>query len=180
MGTGGWRGCPCSLLLPPSRALPAHSQPNLPVQVSAVCQHVCRVSPRGEGALRLVPGLQPRRAPAAHHEVAGDQLPLPRRVWPPLRVHLSPLRVHLSPGGAGGAEQAACPARYPPGTGLAVFICVNKGSGCAPCPAVFYWIKTNQQLNRAMAPVFASPGCSGPRDGPGPAVSPVSPCCCPL
>lgn len=59
-------------------------------QVSAVCQHVRRVPPRGEGALCLVPGLQPRRPSAAHHEVAGDQLTLPGGLRPPLRVHLSP------------------------------------------------------------------------------------------
>lgn len=66
------------------------THPFSPAQVSAVCQHVRRVPPRGEGALCLVPGLQPRRPSAAHHEVAGDQLTLPGGLRPPLRVHLSP------------------------------------------------------------------------------------------
>ena len=68
----------------------AHEQPGLGVRpLPPLRQHVRRLPPRGQGALRVVPGLQPRRPPAAHYEVAGGQLPLPRRLRPPVRVLLT-------------------------------------------------------------------------------------------
>lgn len=71
----------------------AHEQPGLGVRpLPPLRQHVRRLPPRGQGALRVVPGLQPRRPPAAHHEVAGGQLPLPRRLRPPVRVLLTRCR----------------------------------------------------------------------------------------
>lgn len=91
-------GAPSSPLISPKFLMLA---PFSLAQVSAVCQHVCCLPPRGEGALRLVPRLQPRWPPPAHHEVAGDQLALPRWLRPPLRVHLSPL-----PAGADGQPPA--------------------------------------------------------------------------
>lgn len=96
-----------------------------------MCQHVCRLSPRGEGALRLVSGLQPRRPPPAHHEVVGDQLPLPRRLRPPLRVHLSP----LPDGGRRWAGWAGPPALLPsPHLPPCIYFCVNRGPVCPPVP----------------------------------------------
>ncbi|XP_070341424.1 GATOR2 complex protein WDR24 isoform X1 [Equus asinus] len=68
----------------------AHEQPRLGLRpVPPLRQHVRRLPPRGQGALRVVPGLQPRRPPAAHHEVAGRQLALPRGLRPPVRVLLT-------------------------------------------------------------------------------------------
>lgn len=58
------------------------------LQVPPLCQHVCCLPPRGQGSVRVVPGLQPRRPPATHHEVVGGQLPVPCRLWPSLRVLL--------------------------------------------------------------------------------------------
>lgn len=104
---------PHSLSASPREPFLAFSHPISPPQVPAVRQHVRRVPPRGEGALRLVPGLQPRRPPAAHHEVAGDQLPLPRGLRPPLRVHLSPA---TSTGATAGW-----------GTTPRVFVCIYFG-----------------------------------------------------
>lgn len=70
----------------------AHEQPGLGLrQVPPLRQHVRRLPPRGQGSVRVVPGLQSRRTPAAHHEVAGGQLPLPRRMRPPVRVLLTRL-----------------------------------------------------------------------------------------
>lgn len=128
-GAGGWGWYP---LFPPCCAPRGFSLPTLalfsPAQVSTVCQHVCCLSPRGEGALRLVPGLQPRRPSPAHHEVAGDQLPLPRRLRPPLRVHLSP-----SPAGGDGSQvgqaavgragRATCLPALPAPPSLYLFLC---------------------------------------------------------
>lgn len=123
-------------VVPPPTALAL--TPFSRAQVSAVCQHVRRLSPRGEGALRLVPGLQPRWPPPAHHEVAGDQLPLPRRLRPPLRVRLSP----STTGGDGRADSLGLlPRPLPP----CIYFGVKRGPVCAPSPPAqpfLYWIKT--------------------------------------
>lgn len=67
----------------------AHEQPGLGLrQVPPLRQHVCRLPPRGQGLVRVVPGLQSRGPPAAHHEVAGGQLPLSCWLRPPVRVLL--------------------------------------------------------------------------------------------
>lgn len=79
-GLGSRRGTPNS-----SRAEP----PPACLQVPPLRQHVRRLPPCGQGAVCVVPGLQPRRPPAAHHEVAGRQLPLPGWLRPPVRVLLT-------------------------------------------------------------------------------------------
>lgn len=58
------------------------------LQVQPVCQRVCSVPPCGERTVCVVPGLQPRRTPGAHHELAQEQRTLPCRLWSPVWVHL--------------------------------------------------------------------------------------------
>lgn len=83
----------------------AHEQPRLGLRpVPPLRQHVRRLPPRGQGSVRVVPGLQSRRPPAAHHEVAGGQLPLPRGLRPPVRVLLTRRRWARA-GGAGRGQQ---------------------------------------------------------------------------
>uniref|UniRef100_A0A7N5KLS6 GATOR2 complex protein WDR24 n=1 Tax=Ailuropoda melanoleuca TaxID=9646 RepID=A0A7N5KLS6_AILME len=83
----------------------AHEQPRLGLRpVPPLRQHVRRLPPRGQGSVRVVPGLQSRRPLAAHHEVAGGQLPLPRGLRPPVRVLLT--RRRWARGGRGRAWAA--------------------------------------------------------------------------
>lgn len=58
-------------------------------QVPPVCQCMRRVSPCGEGTVRVVSGLQPRWTSGAHDELAQKQRSLPCRLRSPVRVHLS-------------------------------------------------------------------------------------------
>lgn len=60
-------------------------------QVPPLRQHVRSLPPRGQRSVRVVPGLQSRGPPAAHHEVAGGQLPLPCRLRPLVRVLMTGL-----------------------------------------------------------------------------------------
>lgn len=63
---------------------------SLPVpQMPPVCQRLCCVPPRGEGAVCVVPGLQSRRALGAREELAKEQFPLPSRLRSPVWVHLT-------------------------------------------------------------------------------------------
>lgn len=59
------------------------------LQVPPVCQCMRRVSPCGEGTVRVVSGLQPRWTSGAHDELAQKQRSLPCRLRSPVRVHLS-------------------------------------------------------------------------------------------
>lgn len=58
------------------------------LQVQPVRQRVRSVPPCGERTVCVVSGLQPRRTPGAHHELAQEQRTLPCRLWSPVWVHL--------------------------------------------------------------------------------------------